>query len=129
MAYHPRTLARSAALVAHALREGQDPFIGVRDFLDDHRRLGPAERPRLVTEEPPPTGDPRYDAHLAAMAEHCAAEDGQAPPAWVERPARLLDRAWFREPREGFWPMAVVQTPPTFRRRYVYVGASEFDRV
>jgi hypothetical protein len=129
MAYQPRTLAQTAALVAHALRERQDPFIAVRDFVDDSRRLAPAERPRFVAEEPPPTGAPRYDARLAAMAEHVAGEDGHAPPAWVERPERFLDGAWFREAREGFWPMALVQTPPAFRRRFVYIEASEVDRV
>jgi hypothetical protein len=129
MAYEPQTLARTGALVARALREGEDPFIPIRDFVDDYRRLPPADRPRLVAEAPPWTGDARYDAYLAAMAEHFASEDGHAPPAWVERPERFLDRAWFREPRVGFWPMALAQAPPAFRRRYVYIEASEFHRV
>lgn len=81
MAHEPQTMAQTAALEARALREGQDPLIAVRDFVDDYRRLPPAERRRLVADEPPPSGDPRYDAYLAAMAEHFAGEDGHAPPA------------------------------------------------
>jgi hypothetical protein len=37
---------------------------------------------RLLEGEPPPTGDEQWDALLAALAEHLAAQLDQAPPAW-----------------------------------------------
>lgn len=129
MPYTPQTLKHTARLIAQALRESGDPLLHVRDFVDDYRRQGPAARLRLVAEAPPLTGDARYDAYLAAVAEHFLGEDGHPPPAWVEDRARFLDRAWFREPREGFWPMALVQTPPAFRRRLVFIEESEFARL
>ena len=131
MPYAPQTLEQTARLITQALRELGDPLIYGRDFVDDYRRQAPAARPRLVAEAPPPTGDARYDAYLAAVAEHFASEDGHPPPAWVEAPGRFLDRAcaWFREPREGFWPMALVQAPPAFRRRFVFIEESEFARL
>ena len=86
--YAPQTLEQTARLITQALRELGDPLIYGRDFVDDYRRQAPAARPRLVAEAPPPTGDARYDAYLAAVAEHFASEDGHPPPAWVEAPGR-----------------------------------------
>ena len=129
MVYRPQTVAATAARVARALSAGADPFIPIRDFVDDYRRTQSEGRWRLSWEEPGPTGDARFDAYLAAMSEHFALRDGYAPPGWVEGPGRFLDRSWFREPREGFWPMALVQAPPAFRRRLVFIEDSEFERV
>ena len=127
--YRPHTLADAAAEVARALASGGDPLIPIRDFVDDYRRTASAARPRLSQQEPRLTGDVRFDAYLAAMAEHFALQEGYPPPEWVEGQGRFLHRAWFREPREGFWPMALVQTPPAFRRRLVFIEESEFERV
>jgi hypothetical protein len=124
----PRTVAVTGSLVARALRESADPF-AIRDFVDDYRRPGRAGRPGLLAEEPAPTGDPRFDAYLAAMAEHFAQGDGFPAPGWAEGPGRFLERSWFHEPREGFWPLALVQAPPAFRRRLVFIEEPEFDRV
>ncbi len=129
MAYQPQTFAGTGRLIAVALREGADPFIPIRDLLDDYRQTESVARRLLSIEEPAPTGEVRFDAYLAALAEHFATQDGYAPPAWVEGPGRFLERSWFREPREGFWPMALVQTPPAFRRRLVFIEESEFERV
>jgi hypothetical protein len=47
----------------------------------------------LLRDEPPPTGDERWDALLAAVAEHLAAQHDLAPPEWAE--TRVLQQPWF----------------------------------
>lgn len=47
--------------------------------------------PLLVAAEPPPTGEPRFDALLAAVAEHLCVHADIPPPAWVYGKARFLD--------------------------------------
>ena len=129
MEYKPQDVAETGRLVAKAIRDGDDPFISIRDFVDDFNAADIDGRCRLVVEEPPLTGDPRFDAYLAAMVELFSLRNDIPPPAWVEGKARFLDRSWFREPREYFWPMALLQTPLPFRRRLVFIEESEFDRV
>ena len=48
-------------------------------------------RPSLLRDEPSLVGDERWDALLAALAEHLAAEHDLAPPAWAE--SRVLRSA------------------------------------
>lgn len=65
----------------------------VWEFLEEYR-WEPAERkPGLLQGEPPPTGDEQWDAPLAALAEHLAAQLDQAPPAWSR--SRVLATPWF----------------------------------
>lgn len=129
MARQPQTVAQTAERIAQALQDRSDPFVPIRDFVDHYHRCDSASRPPLLTDEPLPTGDARLDAYLAAMAEHFARQDGFDPPSWVEAPYRFLHRSWFREPREHFWPLALVQTPLPFRRRFIFIEDSEFERV
>jgi hypothetical protein len=126
--YKPQDVAETGRLVARAIRDGEDPFIPIRDFVDDFNAADIDGRRRIVVEEPPLTGDPRFDAYLAAMVELFSLRNDIPPPAWVEGKARFLDRSWFREPREYFWPTALLQTPLPFRRRLVFIEESEFDR-
>jgi len=127
--YKPQTVAETGRLITKAIRDGEDPFVPIRDFVDDFNAADTDGRCRLCVEEPPLTGDPRFDAYLAAMVELFSLRNGLPPPEWVEGEARFLDRSWFREPREYFWPMALVQTPLPFRRRLVFIEETEFDRV
>jgi len=127
--YRPPTLAQTATAMRAARDSESDPFLDVRDFVDAYRREAPANRPLLTAEVPPSTGDARLDAYLAGVAEHFARLDGYRPPPWSEEASRFLSHAWFREPRQGFWPMALAQSPLAFRRRLVFIEASEFERL
>jgi hypothetical protein len=49
----------------------------------------------LVAVEPAPTGDPRFDALLAAIAEDLCVHAKIAPPAWVHDSSRYLDGFWW----------------------------------
>lgn len=97
----------------------------VAEFLEDHRWEPIDTRFGLLEEEPPRTGDERWDVFLAALAEHVAARDGRADPAWAER--RSLRQLWFPFNTRAARVDAVVHAPAAFRRRGVYVAPQELD--
>ena len=73
----------------------------------------------LVAAEPPSTGDVRFDALLAAIAEDLCVHAGEAPPSWVHDPSRFLDRAWWVSGLPSARAAALVHAPASFRRRGV----------
>lgn len=105
--------------------------IAVTDTTDDARRLrlaleflrGAQEDGHplvlLVAAEPPATGDARFDALLAAIAEDLCVHAGEAPPAWVHGAGRFLDRAWWVNELPSARSSALVHAPASFRRRGV----------
>jgi hypothetical protein len=78
---------------------------------------------------PEPTGDPRADAYLGALAEHLAATHGIKRPAWSVEPDRFLDRFWFVSEVPGFRALAIAQSPAAFRRRGIFVAKGALQRV
>ncbi|MDG4805590.1 hypothetical protein O7634_02305 [Micromonospora sp. WMMD1120] len=122
-AYEPLTVERLAYLLAGA--DETRRWRLVAEFLEEYR-WEPAEvRPRLLEEEPPPTGDERWDVFLAALAEHLAAKDGRGAPSWVA--TRTLRQFWFPFNTPAARVDAVVHAPAAFRRRGVYVAAQELN--
>jgi len=91
----------------------------IAEFLEEYRWEPAETRLALLTEEPPGTGDERWDVFLAALAEHLSARDGYAAPSWVE--SRSLRRFWFPFNSRAARVDAVVHAPAAFRRRGVYV--------
>lgn len=73
MAYQPLTLQQVAAAIrAEQASPDGDPWLWVRQFMDDFYAATPEARAQLIAERPDLTGDPRLDAYLAALAEHDA---------------------------------------------------------
>jgi len=75
----------------------------------------------LVATEPCPTGDPRFDALLAAVAEDLCVHADQPPPKWVHEASRFLDRAWWVSDLPSARASALVHTPASYRRRGVMI--------
>jgi transcriptional regulator with XRE-family HTH domain len=73
----------------------------------------------LVAAVPPSTGDVRFDALLAAIAEDLCVHAGDAPPLWVHDAGRFLDRAWWVSGLPSARAAALVHAPASFRRRGV----------
>jgi hypothetical protein len=73
-------------------------------------------------DEPPGTGDERWDALLAALAEHLAAQHNLAPPDWAE--LRVLQRPWFPAELKVQRADALVRAPAAFRKHGVYLSAA-----
>jgi hypothetical protein len=121
--YQPLTLTTLSTLLVGAGESQRWRLIA--EFLEEYR-WEPAEvRPGLLSEEPPSTGDERWDVFLAALGEHLAARDGRGAPAWVD--SRSLRRFWFPFNTRAARTDALVHAPAAFRRRGVYVAAQELE--
>jgi hypothetical protein len=120
--YEPMTAARLAALLART-DDDSTRWRYVAEFLEEFRWEPPVDRLRLLQAAPLGTGDERWDAFVAALAEHLSARDGRAAPPWVGFVP--LRRLWFPFNTPAARVDALVHAPAAFRRRGVYVAAQE----
>jgi hypothetical protein len=95
----------------------------VWEFLEEYRWEPTEIQVGLVQAEPQPVGDERWDALLAALAEHLCAQHDLAPPAWTE--PRVLRRAWFPAELAIQRADALVRAPAAFRKHGVYLSAHD----
>jgi hypothetical protein len=121
--YQALTLERLGVLLSDA--DDSLRWRLIAEFLEEYRWEPPATRSVLLADEPASTGDQHWDVFLAALAEHLAARDGHAAPAWVER--RSLRRLWFPFNTRAARVDALVHAPAAFRRRGIYVAAQELE--
>lgn len=123
-------LKATLAGVAERTCKGEEFDFAVREFLDEFALRG-SERSRAeaIAERPEPTGDPRWDAYLGALAEHLAVAHRIERPRWSLEPSRFLDRFWFVSEVPGFRAIAIAQAPAAFRRRGVFVPERSLHRV
>ena len=120
--YAPMTLARLAEHLIATIDE-RVRWKLVWEFLEEYR-WEPAEiQVRLVHDEPQPVGDERWDALLAALAEHLCAQHDLAPPPWAE--TRVLRRPWFPAPLAVLRADALVRAPAAFKKHGVYLSAHD----
>jgi transcriptional regulator with XRE-family HTH domain len=78
-------------------------------------------RHRMITAKPPETGDPRWDAFLAGLAEWLAVRAGMPAPAWVRDDNRYLRRGWWVTPMESMRAWEYAGSPASFQSRGVYL--------
>lgn len=133
LAEHPppaELLTVTLAAVARRARAGEDFRHVVREFLDEFALRGEDRaRAEAIVQRPEPTGDPRHDAYLGALAEHLAATHRLPRPAWSVEPERFLDRFWFVSEVPGFRAVSIAQAPAAFRRRGVFIPERSLRRV
>ena len=98
-------------------------------FADDFRSSSRPGRLALIREEPLSTGDLRFDAALAGLAEFFAADAGLALPPWVNAPGRFVEPFWFVARRPAFHAYVLAHTPVAFLRHGVLMAREVFDRV
>lgn len=124
MLYQPMTIADLAVhLARHAEEKVRWKYVW--EFLEEYR-WEPIERQlALLQEDPAPTGDARWDALLAAVAEHLAARLNQAPPQWSR--SRVLDTPWFPSSLRSKRTEALVWAPAAFRKHGVYLSARDLE--
>jgi hypothetical protein len=124
MATSARYEALTLADLARYLREADNDGTRWRliwEFHEEYRWEPQEDRQHLLQDEPPPTGDRRWDVLLAALAEHLAAQDENAAPSWTED--RFLAQWWFPFDLPSQHVEAFVHAPMAFRRRGVFVSA------
>jgi hypothetical protein len=97
----------------------------VWEFLEEYRWEPSDVQPSLLRDEPSSLADERWDALLAALAEHLAAQHDLAPPAWTEM--RVLREPWFPAELKVQRADALVRAPAAFRKHGVYLSAADLD--
>ncbi|WP_347618900.1 hypothetical protein [Nonomuraea sp. B1E8] len=98
----------------------------VWEFLEEYRWEPPELQPPLLQAEPEPVGDERWDALLAALAEHLAAKHDLAPPPpWAA--LRVLRRPWFPAELASQRTDALVWAPSAFRKHGVYLSINDLE--
>lgn len=119
----PPLSALSLTDTAEAIRGRSDDRTRLRIFFEFTRGADEARAAALslITDEPPFTGDIRYDALLAAAAEHVCARYGVAAPLWTTAADRFLTSAWWVSPLPSARTYALVFTPAAFRRHGIYL--------
>lgn len=133
---HPRMRRGAASLAEIGQMIGQDLEQGrERDalrllfgFADDFRRSSRPGKIALVRDEPPRTGDVRFDAALAGLAELFAAEGAIPAPVWVNGAERFVEPWWFLASRPAFHAYTLANTPAVLARHGVFIAREVFDR-
>lgn len=92
-------------------------------------RGGTSAGERLFQQTPDTTGDVRVDAALAGLAEHLARQDGWQPQEWVLDDGRYAQPWWFVSGVRAWHPIALVESPLSFRKRGVFITRSALERV
>lgn len=125
MAYERPSIADVALEIATCLAECDEAAALRLAFrcVELFERAPLGERMYMVAQEPPSTGDARYDAMLAAIAEYLCAREGMLAPAWVEDSRRFLDQWWFVSGIRSLHADAIVHSPISFARRGVFITA------
>lgn len=126
--------ARDAAEMLRAGESLTDVWrYAIIQLLDDYesrrRHEGQAAAAELFSAEPPRTGDGRVDAAFAALAEHLARRDGWPVPKWATADSRYTPDWWFVTDFVGFDPLALRESPLSFRKRGIFVTADAFERL
>lgn len=96
-------------------------------FADDFRDSSRPGKISLISEEPVPTGDVRFDAG-AGLAEFSAAEAQIPVPEWVDGDRRFAEPWWFVTSRPAFHAYVLAHTPSSFARHGVFVAREALDR-
>ena len=101
----------------------------VAQFVAVFERASSADRPNLLTEEPPSTGDRRWDAMLAGVVEQLCFNHGLPVPAWSLQPTRFLDQWWFVTPYRSLHASAFAATPTALANRGVFIHGASLESV
>lgn len=130
-------LDRIAVAVRRSLAE-DDPNDALRlviQFLDDIATLDPGAVGRSLRLEPESTGDRRWDALLAGIAEYASSRARVQVPGWTAAPGRFLRRFWLviedllGRPVPGLAALAFATAPPELAGRGVFLDRSTLESV
>jgi hypothetical protein len=122
----PKTLAEVAAIA----RDAESYGYAVPEFLDEFyaeplpERL--AEEPRSLTAVLNDEG--LADATLAGIADHLSRQYKLKPPAWAFAPGRVLANPWFALKSHGGRMCMLIESPPAFRERNIFISANALTR-
>jgi hypothetical protein len=122
--YRPMTLGDLAGRLARTA-DSKIRWKLVWEFLEEYRWEPADVQASLLQEEPASVDDEQWDALLAALAEHLAAQHDLAPPPWAD--LRVLRRPWFPAELKTQRADALVWAPAAFRKHGVYLSARDLE--
>ena len=65
---------------------------------------------------------------LAATAEELARSFDLSPPAWARSDQRALHKPWFATPLAALRAVLLLESPPAFRSRNLFVSENALSR-
>jgi hypothetical protein len=107
------------------LTRGTPMSIAMGNFLDAFYLFPLGES---LDEAPPPSGNATYDAYFAAVAETLARRYRLRPPAWAFEESRYLRRPYFANTAAPLRATLLLESPPAFRCRNLFVTSNALDR-
>lgn len=121
----PRSLREAASWGAAMGRRDAT----LREFLDEFYEARPGDRAAMLAQEPALLADDdRANAYYAAVAEHLALTHRVKVPAWAFEQSRFLRKPYFPAGLESLKATLLVESPPAFRRRMIFVDADPLYR-
>ena len=123
----PKTLAEVARLTI-----GGDSFDRcLANFLDEFYAapgaLALTHSPTLLAPTAGEIGRVQ-DAYLAATAEELARHFSIPTPGWTDDETRKLHRPWFASPLAALRAVLLLESPPAFRARNLFVSENALTR-
>ena len=122
---------KSLADVARLTIKGESFDLSFADFLDEfyHSPNDAAlqEVPPLLAEHDPEIGRIE-DAYLAAAAEELARKYALSVPTWTAGEARVLHQPWFASSMAALRAVLILESPPSFRARNLFVSENALSR-
>jgi hypothetical protein len=122
---------KSLAEVAELAMRGDSFDRCLANFLDEFYTSPSldalADIPVLLASEQGNPGRVR-DAYLAAVAEELARAHNLPCPAWTAGDARALHHPWFASRLAALRAVLLLESPPSFRARNLFVSANALTR-
>lgn len=124
----PKTLADVARLTLG----GESFDLCLANFLDEFyaepNEAALADEPAPLASRFGETGRVQ-DAYLAATAEELARRFALPVPSWPAAEGRALRRPWFASPLAALRAVLLLESPPSFRARNLFVSENALTRV
>jgi hypothetical protein len=99
------------------------------EFLEEFRHEPIEKLQRLLDDEPPLTGDEKFDLYLAALTEHLAYHNALKNPSWTMQTHRLwIGKVWFPTDLPGAKVWALAHSPAAFRARGIFIHPDDLIR-
>jgi hypothetical protein len=118
--------------VAELAGDGESFDLCLANFLDGFY----ASPAAAALSPPPPMLAPTQgeagrvrDAYLAATAEELARKFGLPVPDWTANADRALHKPWFASSLGSLRAVLLVESPPAFRARNLFVSENALSRV
>jgi transcriptional regulator with XRE-family HTH domain len=124
------TIPAAAAAIRAGLRHSWctgDLLRIVRELRSNAKHLTSTEDRLLFYAEPSTTGDRRWDALLAGVAELDALRDGKPVPSWAR--GHELPHLWFVGSQPSTYAHALVHTPSSLAVRGIVLDGASLESV